>query len=123
MTTDSSYSSVRSKGLLYGLGLAVLWAVLAGISPTTTYHLAPLIVASAPAIVDSLQGNRSMVRFVLNAAVGLAMALTVTGILSASGVLDGPSLLPTGGAVMESVVFAVAGGVVGLVGALLISRP
>ena len=123
MTNDSSYSSVLSKGLLYGLGLAVLWAVLAGISPTTTYHLAPLIVAGAPAIVGSLQGNPSMVRIWLNAAVGMALALTVTGILSASGVLDLPSLLPTGGAVMESVAFAVAGGVVGLVGALLISRP
>jgi hypothetical protein len=122
MTTDISSSSTLPKGLLYGLGFAFLWLVLALISSTTTYHLAPLIVASTPAIVDSLERGRSMVRLVLLSAVGLALALAVTGVLSVSGNLERPSLLPTGGAVLESIVFAAAGSLFGLVSAVLINR-
>jgi hypothetical protein len=124
MTSDISSSSTLPKGLLYGLGLAALWVVVALISSTTTYHLAPLIVAGTPAIVDSLEGGSSMARLGLLTAAGLALALAlaVTGILSLSGNLDGPSLLPTGGAVVESVLFAFTGGLLGLIGAALISR-
>lgn len=122
MTSDISSSSTLPKGLVYGLGLATLWVVMALISSTTTYHLAPLIVAAAPAIVDSLDRSSSMARLGLLAAMGLALALAVTGILAVSGHLEGPSLLPTGGAVFESVVFAFTGGLAGLIGAALIRR-
>ena len=122
MTMDVSSSSTPPRGLLYGLGFAFLWLVLALISSTTTYHLAPLIVASTPAIIDSLERGRSMVRLVLLSALGLALALAVTGVLSVSGNLEGPSLLPSGGAVLESIVFAAAGSLLGLVSAVLINR-
>jgi hypothetical protein len=81
-----------------------------------------LIVAGTPQIVDSLERGSSTVRLVILSAVGLALALVTTGILSASGNLEGPSLLPTGGAVLESVVFAATGSLMGLSTAVLISR-
>ena len=122
MTSDISSSSTLPKGLLYGLGLAALWVVVALISSTTTYHLAPLIVAGTPAIVDSLERGRPMAQLGLLTAAGLALALAATGILSVSGNLDGPSLLPTGGAVVDSVLFAFTGGLLGLISAAFISR-
>lgn len=122
MNTDINSSAILPKGLLYGAGFTALWLLLALISSTTTYHLAPLIVAGTPQIVDSLERGSSTVRLVILSAVGLALALVTTGILSASGNLEGPSLLPTGGAVLESVVFAAMGSLLGLSTAVLISR-
>ncbi len=119
MTTHIGSSPILSKGLFYGLGFALLWLVLALISSTTTYHLAPLLVAATPAMVDAWERPGSITGHSLRAALGIALALVATGVLAASGSLDGPSLLPSGGAVLESVVFAIAGGVTGLLGAAL----
>ncbi|MEA1903711.1 MAG: hypothetical protein U9N56_09320 [Actinomycetota bacterium] len=122
MTTEVRSLPSLSKGLVYGLGLAFLWAALAFIFSTTTYHLAPVIVAAAPAIVDASERRGSPARHALAAALGVVMALIVTGVLSVSGSLDGPSLLPSGGAALESVVFSAAGGLAGFVGAVFVSR-
>ncbi len=122
MTTDVRTSPLLTKGLLYGLGLAALWVLLALISSTTTYHLAPLIVAGVPVIVDSSEQAGSTARLVLLATLGVFLALAVTAVLSVSGSLDGPSLLPIGGAALESVLFAIAGSLFGLVAAVLIGR-
>lgn len=111
------------KGLLYAVGLAVLWGVLAAFSPETTYHLAPFLVAGAPPILDAADeagGHPS--RAAALAATGTLIALVGTGILAAAGLLQGPSLLPTGGAVLESVAFSITGGVVGLVGGVVLSK-
>ncbi len=122
MTTDVRTSPLLTKGLLYGLGLTALWVLLALISSTTTYHLAPLIVAGVPVIVDSSEQAGSTARLVLLATLGVFLALAVTAVLSVSGSLDGPSLLPIGGAALESVLFAIAGSLFGLVAAVLIGR-
>lgn len=122
MTTDVRTSPLLTKGLLYGLGLAALWVLLALISSTTTYHLAPLIVAGVPVIVDSSEQAGSTARLILLATLGVFLALAVTAVLSVSGSLDGPSLLPIGGAALESVLFAIAGSLFGLVAAVLIGR-
>ncbi|MFV1961247.1 MAG: hypothetical protein ACC658_05380 [Acidimicrobiia bacterium] len=121
MTTHIVSAPILSKGLLYGFGLAVLWLVLALITSTTTYHLAPPLVAATPVVVDAWE--RPTTGHALRAVLGVALALIITGILSVSGNLDGPSLLPVGGAALESVVFAIAGGVIGLIGAVVKSRP
>lgn len=122
MTTELRSPTSFAKGILYGLGLASLWVVLALISSTTTYHLAPVIVAAVPVIVDATEQRGSPVRHALLAALGLVMAITVTGVLSISVGLNGPSLLPSGGAAFESVVFSAAGGLVGFIGAVFVSR-
>jgi hypothetical protein len=123
MTTHIVSSPILSKGLLYGFGLAVLWLVLALITSTTTYHLAPPLVAATPVVVDAWERPSSTTGHALRAVLGFALVLIITGILSVSGNLDGPSLLPVGGAVLESVVFAIAGGVIGLIVAVVKSRP
>lgn len=100
----------------------MLWVVLAQVSSTTTFHLAPLLVAAAPPVVDASEGTDRTSRLVLLAVLGTVLALIVTGILSGTGSLAGPSLLPTGGAALESVVFSFAGAVVGLIAALVVTR-
>ena len=90
------------------LGFAVLWAILALVSPTTTYHLAPAIVAGVGPVVAP---HRSLV----SSAATLALALGTTGLLASLDALAGESLLPVGGAVFESVVAAFGGAVFGWV--------
>lgn len=122
MTARTDISARVSRGLLYGAGLGMLWVVLAQASSTTTFHLAPLLVAGAPPVIDASEGADGASRLVLLAVLGAVLALIFTGALSVLGSLVGPSLLPTGGAALESVVFAATGSVVGFIAALVVSR-
>ena len=86
---------------------------LAWNSPSTTYHLAPLLVAIAIPGMVGLDRIGATPRLVAMAAVaGVALALATTGLLGWYDRLVGPSLLPFGGAVAEAVVFAVGGALV-----------
>ncbi len=99
----------------YPLGVAALWGVLALLDPTKTYHLAPVFLAAALPIAYRARTEGAVVSstVLLLAAGGLALALAVTGLLAMSALLAGPSLLPRGGVVAESVLGAVAGGLLG----------
>jgi hypothetical protein len=110
MTTKEQSADVR-RALLLALLLAALWAVMAILRSDVTYHLAPLLIAAVPGLAAS--ADRPPRRSVATrlAGLGLAAALGVTLLLSSLGRLDGPSLLPFGGAATESVLFAVVGGV------------
>ena len=44
--------ALRLVGLVVTLLTAVLWALMAARTPTTTYHVVPLIVASAWPAID-----------------------------------------------------------------------
>ena len=90
---------------------AVLWVVLAVWRATVTYHLAPAIVAGVASALGATT-PKSRTRL---AAFGLTVALAGSLLLNVMGRLDGPSLLPFGGAMAEAVIFAVAGSVVGWV--------
>lgn len=112
-TTSINHSppTADRTALSYGVGLAVLWVALATWRPTTTFHLAPLLVAGViPVGATSLKSNRSVA---LMAAAGIVLALVTTAALAFAGRLDGPSLLPSGGAALESAVGALAGGALG----------
>lgn len=96
----------------FAIFLAAVWVVAALVRPTSTYHLAPILVAgAAPFVAVSSGVPRRQATWL--AAVGLALAVIVAGGLALANALDGPSLLPVGGAVFESVVFAVVGAVAG----------
>jgi len=97
------------RALLLALFLAALWAVLAIVRSGVTYHLAPLLVAAVPALGARAETAAGRVVPQRLAAVGLAGALGVTLLLSALGRLDGPSLLPFGGAATEAVLFSALG--------------
>lgn len=94
------------------VGMAALWVALAVIRDATTLHLGPVVVAGGAAVMAGLEEvpRRDVLRL---AVLGTVLALAVTALLSAVGLMDGPSLLPFGGAAIESVLFAVAAGVVG----------
>jgi len=97
----------------YAAGLTLLWAVLAWNSPSTTYHLAPLLVAIAIPGMLRLNSEGVPPRLLVTAGfTGFALTLAATGILGWSDRLVGPSLLPFGGAVAEAVVFATGGALI-----------
>ena len=96
------------------LGFALLWAVLAVVRPGTTFHLAPLLVAAAVPWVNRFEDPQDRPAAYLLAAVGTGIAAGMSVLLAMAGRLDGPTLLPFGGALEESLVGAIAGGVAGL---------
>jgi hypothetical protein len=103
----------RYAPLLGAVAFGSLWAVLASISPTTTYHLAPLIVAAWPPIAD-----RSGRKPLPMAVAGFAIAVALTALLALAGALEGGSLMPWGDAAAESFAAAAVGGAVGYLVAL-----
>jgi len=99
---------------LYGLGLALLWGVLAFNNPTITYHLAPLLVAVVIPI-GAASAETITTRTALTAtSIGAVLALGAVVVLGATEHLAGPSLLPSGGAVSEASVFGAIGAAGGL---------
>lgn len=110
------------RALWLMVGMAVLWFGLAVIRDATTLHLGPVVVAGGAAVMAGLEEvpRRNVLAL---AALGTVLALAVTALLSAVGMMDGPSLLPFGGAALESVLFAIAAGLVGgVVGAFATTR-
>lgn len=115
--------SIRAP-LSIGTGLAVLWLLLGFLSDGTTYHLAPLLVAAIPASLYTLEvAEPEFPGAMALAAIGTVGALVVIGILSATGRLTGPSLLPFGGAVTESLVATGIGALVAATVGFVGSRP
>jgi hypothetical protein len=107
MRTPSQPPSSLQR-LTVPVGFAVLWAVLGLATTDVTFHLGPLIVAAAAPLP-------SRHRRVGWAVVGVALAVSVAMLLAATGAMTGPSLLPFGGALLESVVLAIVGAGMGLV--------
>lgn len=91
------------------IAFALVWVALAALRPTTTFHLAPLIVAMWPTLTaNDRQGSAR------GASVGFGIAAVVTAVLSVAGLLEGPSLLPWGGPALESLVAAGTGALLGI---------
>lgn len=102
MTSNTEYSISTTR--LATLGLAVVWVAAAFWRPESTYHLAPiLIVGVAPMML--WKSNRSLLAVTT---FGVLVALATTTLLMGFDLLRGPSLLPSGGAFAESLVFAAA---------------
>ncbi len=98
--------------------VAAVWVVLAWVNPESTYHLAAPLVAGIFPIAQRLRLGRLTWAQALGAgAGGFVNVLLVTGLLSLLDKLQGPSLLPIGGAALEAVIFGLAGGIVGALGA------
>ena len=114
--------ALRLVGLVVTLLTAVLWALLAARTPTTTYHVVPLIVASAwPAIDGSIGAGLTQRRSVKVALGGFVLAVVTAIILGVKGDLDGPTLWATEGTVAvlaEHVAFAAVGALAGFVHAV-----
>ena len=103
---------------LYGLGLTILWVGLASANPTITYHLAPVLVTIVVPVGSALNRRLKPATAVVATTVGLALAYAATAGLGVTEHLTGPSLLPSGGAVVEAVVFGAVGAAGGFVFAI-----
>lgn len=108
--------------VLWTLAVGVVWVVLAVWRPTTTWYLAPmLLAAAAPWVVaqDLRAGDRrALPRLAAAAVTGLLVSVLVTWVLAVAGRLRGPTLLGFSDPRTESLVLAGAGAVLAaLVGA------
>ena len=112
MTTQKDRAILAALG--YAGGLALIWVVAASARPSTTFHLAPLLVAvTLPVVLGSDNASLHFRRLAGGAAGGAGLALLITLVLTMADRLQGPSLLPAGGAVTEAVVFSFAGAIGG----------
>ena len=109
------------RAVLISLGLALLWVVVAFLRSGTTFHLAPILVAAAFPVAVSYESRDqiSTLHLALASVIGLAISLVATLILTTADMMTGPSLLPSGGAVTEAVVFSLIGAIGGFVIATL----
>lgn len=105
MTTYSNQPTLRGA-LFASLGLAAVWAIAAINRPTATYHLAPILIAGLAPFMWR-DNPRSAAAAAL---AGTSIAMGLSFALAGLNLLRGPSLLPSGGALLELLVFAVAGG-------------
>ncbi|MEM9465712.1 MAG: hypothetical protein AAGA90_10085 [Actinomycetota bacterium] len=105
---------------------AVVWALLAARSPTSTFHFAPMVVGGLWAGLDGSLGAGLTQRRIVNAAIGgVAIAVATAVILETKGDLDGPTFWDTSDTapvLAEHVVFAVLGGVLGAAVALRVAN-
>ncbi|GAA2502644.1 glutaredoxin domain-containing protein [Terrabacter carboxydivorans] len=96
---------VVGRGIAWTLGMALLWLGLALWRPTTTWHLAPVLVAGALPwfVISNLSSVRRKTRAVLLAAAagGIAAALAAT-VMSGLDLLRGPTLRHPDGAALEA---------------------
>ena len=103
-------------GLIWTIVVSVVWSVLVAWRPTTTWHLAPLILAAAwPWVVGQDTSPRdpsARRRILLAGGGGLAAALALAGTFSATGRLDGPTWTGSGTPVVEALLLSVTGAAV-----------
>ncbi len=97
----------------YGLGLTILWLLVAIANGSTTYHLAPLLISVAVPIGASLTDRIGLSTAAVAGAIGIGLTYLGTTVLASADRLTGPSLLPIGGAVLEAIVFGAVGAVAG----------
>ncbi len=102
-----------SSGLRWTLVVAVVWSLLVAWRPTTTWHLAPLILAAVwPWVVGqdtSPDDPWARRRILLAGGGGLGAALGLTAVLSAAGRLDGPTWTGSGTPVVEALLLSAGG--------------
>ena len=100
------------SGMSMATLLALVWAVAAAIRPTATFHLAPILIAGIGPVVLRRAELPSRVSAAL---AGAVLAVLTALVLAALGFLDGPTLLPYGGALAEAMTFVVIGAIGGVI--------
>ncbi len=104
------------------LVIAAMWVVIALLNPTITYHLSPLILASAPSVVARLLAERALPwgQALVTAAAGGVVAGIATLILVLADAFQGPVITAEfaaipGNALAETVVVLAMGVILGAV--------
>lgn len=106
----------RTVSVIAPFGIALIWAVLAWRSPSSTRHFAPFLVAmSTPVMLRHRIGRVAAFEARALTALSTAVAVVTALILSLADKLEGPSFWSaTGGALVEALVAALIGGVAGM---------
>lgn len=109
-------ASLIAPALITTALAAAAWFALIAWRPTTTWHLAPALVAGAGAWVVAQYRTDAVTRWwiVATAALGLLVALGEVAVFQASGSLAGPALF--GGTVVgESILMSTVGAASGVI--------
>lgn len=96
---ERTRGTVRNRGLPAGLlwlvAAAALWILLVNRDPTTTFHLAPLVVVLAWPLANRLRGSIDRTELTLALLAGTAVTAGLITILQATDRLAGPTLIGT----------------------------
>ena len=127
MTAKASSSRVASlmgPAFITTALAAAAWLELIAWRPTTTWHLAPALVAGAGAWVAAPYRAEAMTRWwiVAVAAVGLLAALGEIAVFHATGRLQGPALFGLS-VVAESILMATVGAAFGVIASFRRATP
>ena len=116
MTTQAIARTDIRRALMWGAMLAVLWVAVAIFQPTSTFHLAPFLIAAAPPVLLILDEGAATDRAsVLRVgAISLAIAMGAALLLLAIGAMDGPVFEMFPGPMVEAFTFAAIGAVSGI---------
>ncbi|MDJ0336124.1 hypothetical protein QMG83_12900 [Salinibacterium sp. G-O1] len=97
--------------------ISLLWIILAAVTPTTNYHLAPLVaVLAAPTTARMTTTTRLRAPLsVATVAVGVAVTTVAAVLIQVAGWAQGPSFSPSITPLTELVVLIAVGGVLGAV--------
>jgi hypothetical protein len=92
-----------------------LWVLIAWGSPDRTFYLFPFLVAASVPVSYRLIAGRALP---IGVAIGAGIAgqfnvFLLAGLLAIAGKLEGPTLLPAGGAVVDAIVLGIAGAAAG----------
>lgn len=92
-----------------------IWVLIAWNKPENSYFMFPLLVAaSVPVSYRLIAGRALPTGFSIGAAIaGLFNVFLLAGMLAIAGKLDGPTILPAGGSVVDAIIFGSAGAVIG----------
>ena len=116
MTTHVNVHPDLRRALIWSAALAGLWVVVALIRPTSTFHLAPFLIAAAPPVLLTLDGSSATnwATVLRLAAGGTAIALAATLLVAVTGAMQGPAFEGFSGPLLEAVVFTAAGTATGI---------
>lgn len=103
---------VGAVGAVWAVGVAVFWVLLSVLQPTTTWHLAPVLIAGVWPWMTARnlrsEGRSGAVGVTLAAAGAFAVSALATAGLSRADLLRGPTILGLPDPTVESFVLATA---------------
>jgi len=116
MTTQTIARTDIRRALTWGATLAVLWVAVAIFRPTSTFHLAPFLIAAAPSVLLVLDEGAATDRAsVLRVgAISLVLAVGAALVLLAVGAMDGPVFEVFPSPIVEAFTLAAIGAVSGV---------
>ena len=107
---------LRSNPYIYVSGVfGAIWVLVAWSRPENSYFMFPiLIAASVPASYRLIAGRALPIGMAVGASIaGLFNVFLLAAMLAIGGKLDGPTMLPAGGAVVDAIALGGVGAVAG----------